>query len=183
MPMAFRLWCLVAALAGLAACGGDVERAKTDALATRLDQLEKRLAAAEQALEPVDRTRNDVASLDRRVTVVETSVRELASRPAAPPSIVTAAPGAAAGAPVAIGKPGPSSGPAAWGGPTTREIRQDRRTQLRALSEEFRSRLAKIHQESVANPGVDQQQQTQDTLQWYREQRRAILRGDTPPTQ
>ena len=71
----------------------------------------------------------------------------------------------------------PSGGPAAFGDqPTTRPDRTQRRAELRALSDEFRQKLADTHtQPGGMDPGSDR---TREVLEWYREQRRAILRGD-----
>jgi len=165
-----------AALAGslLAACGGDggADSQRVAALSTRLDALEKRLAASDQSADTLERLRNDAASLDRRLTSLETSVRELAAKPAA------TAPPPAAASPMKpnTGRP-PSGGPAAFGDqPTTRPDRTQRRAELRALSDEFRQKLADTHtQPGGMDPGSDR---TREVLEWYREQRRAILRGD-----
>jgi len=160
----------------LAACDGgtppDAQRAA--ALTSRIDALEQRLAAAEKAGEPIERLRNDAASLDRRVTSLETSVRGLAGRPAPaaaapptpPPTHQSAAPN----------RPAPSRGPAAWNNPTTRADRSVRRAELRALSDEFRTRLSEMR----AQPGdqAENAEKTREILDWYREQRRAIMRGD-----
>jgi hypothetical protein len=154
----------------LAGCGGDSGDRGASASAARLDALEKRIAAIERAVEPIDRLRNDEASLDRRVSALETSVREAATRlqgGAPPPS-----------APVTGGlppRPAPSSGPAAYGGPTTRVDRTERRAELRALSDEFRSRLAALRQQP---DGAQDSEKTREILDWYREQRRSIMRGD-----
>lgn len=146
----------------------DPGEAHVEALASRLAALEKRIAAVEERAEPLERLRDDAASLDRRLTSLETSVRELASRPAAAPP--------ASGAPVTPppSRPGPSSGPAAWG-PTTRADRTQRRAELRALSDEFRARLAELRSQPG---GMQDGEKTREILDWYREQRRAILRGE-----
>jgi len=166
---------IIAGLAGglLAACGGGAPDAqRVAALGARIDALEKRLAAAETAGEPLERLRNDAASLDRRVSSLETSVRELAARPAP-------AAGTAPGAPPAPGtvpaRPGGPRGPADWNNPTTRVDRSTRRAELRALSDEFRNRLAELRTQPG---GVEGSEKTREILQWYREQRRAVLRGE-----
>src|SRR6185503_3208737 len=133
----------------LAACDGgtppDAQRAA--ALTSRIDALEQRLAAAEKAGEPIERLRNDAASLDRRVTSLETNVRELAGgRPAPAAAPPTPPPTHQSAAP---NRPAPSRGPAAWNNPTTRADRSVRRAELRALSDEFRTRLSEMR----AQPG------------------------------
>jgi hypothetical protein len=128
------------------------------------------LAALERTVEPLDRLRDDAASVDRRLSALETSIRDVAARQsggAAPP-----APPAPTGLPP---RPAPSRGPAAWNNPTTRLDRSARRTQLRALSDDFRSRLAELRSQPG---GVEDSEKTREILDWYREQRRAILRGE-----
>jgi len=161
---------------GLVACERDptAEQKRTGALATRVEQLEQRLAATERGLEPVEGLRNEVASLDRRVTSAETSLRGNPP-PTSPPT--TVAPSGTPATPPAGARPSTPSGPSAWGGPTTREVRQDRRAQLRTLTQEFRTRLYQFRGEQPDST-AEQQQRLQDTLQWHREQRRAILRGE-----
>lgn len=169
MPTWTRPIALVLA-AGLVACegGGGSDHARIEALASRVEQLEKRLAA-EDKTESVDRLRNDAASLDRRVSTLETSVRELAARPAAGGVAVPIPP-----VPSTIAQSGPTAVPPPQlrERPLTGDRRMDRRTQLRALSDEFRSKVAELR----SQPQADQQQSAQELLQWYREQRRAILR-------
>ena len=46
---------------------------------------------------------------------------------------------------------------------------------LRALTDEFRARLAALRQD---RNNVGNQEKTREILDWYRDQRRAILRGD-----
>lgn len=163
------------ACAGLAACDGtSPDRQRLDQLAARLDALEKRLAAAEDAVEPVDRLRDDIATLDQRTSALETSVRGLPGRPgtapAAPPSSPpTTAPRRDAAAP----PPGMTVSPGVAA--ASREERTQRRAELRALTDEFRARLAEMRQDRA---NVGNQEKTREILEWYREQRRAILRGE-----
>lgn len=172
MRMGLRGIAAGAVVALVAGCGGGNERTSgTDATA-RIEALEKRLAAVERGTEPVERLRNDGASLDRRVSALETSVRELSARPAPTAAPGTPAPGGP-GAPAV--HPSARSGPAAWNGPTTRPNRTERRAQLRALSDEFRSRLAELRNVPA---GTDNSEKTREILDWYRDQRRAVLRGE-----
>jgi hypothetical protein len=155
----------------LVGCAGDgaPDAQRVAALQSRLDALEKRLAAAEQASEPLERLRNDAAILDRRLSSLETSVRELAARPA--PAAGTPAPGA--GGSQVLGRPAPRP-QAGMNNPAMMD-RSTRRAELRALSDEFRSRLAELR----TQPGGTQDgAQTRDILEWYREQRRSIMRGE-----
>jgi hypothetical protein len=158
--------------AALAACGdgttpGDRSAA---AVSSRIDALEKRLAAIEKGIEPLENLPDQTASLDRRLSSLETSVRELAARradataPAASPPAVAAVPP----------RPAPSQAPAP-STPRPRADRTKRRAELRALSDEFRIRLAELRQEPG---GTQDSEKTREILDWYREQRRAILRGD-----
>lgn len=154
--------------------GAGVEQKRIDALTTRVEQLEKRLSAVEGEAEPAEGLRTDVTNLDRRTTALEGQVREMAARPAA--AAAAASSTTSTSLPRAAAVHGMPSGPAAWGdGPTTREERQERRDQLRDLTQELRKRLA---QNRGAAGTPEQQQQIQDTLTWYREQRRLILRGE-----
>jgi len=174
MHNALRLTAVTLAVACLSACGGDggSDGQRLAALSSRLDAIEKRLAASDPSTDTIERLRNDTASLDRRLTSLETSVRELAARPAPAATPPAAAPGTRPNA----GRP-PAGGPAAWGDePTTRPDRSARRAELRALSDEFRQKLADLRtQPGGMEPGSDR---TRDVLEWYREQRRAILRGE-----
>jgi len=179
MHNALRLTAVALASALLPACGGDggADGQHLAALGRRLDAIEKRMATSDPSSDTIERLQNDTASLDRRLTSLETSVRELAARPApaATPPPATAPPGASSTRPNA-GRPA-AGGPAAWGDePTTRPDRTQRRAELRALSDEFRKRLAELRtQPGGTEPGSDR---TREVLEWYREQRRAILRGD-----
>ena len=58
--------------------------------------------------------------------------------------------------------------------------RRERRTRLRELTDEYRARLATIR-ETETDP-VKRQQAVRDALEWYREQRRAVLEGAQPAT-
>lgn len=174
MHIGLRGTAVALASALLAACGGGdggPDGQRIAALSSRLDAIEKRLATSDQSGETLERLRNDTASLDRRLTSLETSVRELAAKPPAP-----ATPPSAASPTHPNARP-PSGGPAAWGDePTTRPDRSARRAELRALSDEFRQKLADLRtQPGGMEPGSDR---TREVLDWYREQRRAILRGD-----
>ena len=178
MHNALRLTAAALAGAMLSACGGDgsADGQRLAALSSRLDAIEKRLATSDSSADAIERLRNDTASLDRRLTSLETSVRELAAKPApTAPAPAAAPPGAAS-----PGRPNarpPSGGPAAWGDePTTKPDRAERRAELRTLSDEFRQKLADLRtQPGGTDPNSDK---TREVLDWYREQRRAILRGD-----
>jgi hypothetical protein len=174
MHNVLRLTAVVLAVASLSACGGDGggDAQRLAALGSRLDAVEKRVGASAASSDTIETLRNDTASLDRRLTSLETSVRELAARPAP----VATPPPAATGAHPNAGRP-PAGGPAAWGdAPTTRPDRTERRAELRTLSDEFRQKLADLRtQPGGMEPGSDQ---TREILDWYRDQRRSILRGD-----
>jgi septal ring factor EnvC (AmiA/AmiB activator) len=169
-----RLIGLCLACFAVACDGTSPDAQRVDQLTSRLEALEKRLAATQQGVEPLDRLRDEVASLDRRMSSLETSVRELAGRPAAG---TTAAPPAPPVSPPARSAPPPrepSGGPAAWG-PTTRQDRAQRRAELRALTDEFRARLSEMRED---RSNVGNQEKTREILDWYRDQRRSILRGE-----
>ena len=160
---------------GLVACesGPSPDARRIEGLEKRLDALEARITATADSAEPVERLVDEAASLERRLTSLETSVRELAARSAAPVPLAPAAtpPPPSGGGP---GTPPPPVAPAAPGAarPVTRLEREERRAQLRALSDEFRSRLAAMRSEG----GDNRQEETRELLEWYRLQRRAILR-------
>jgi uncharacterized protein involved in exopolysaccharide biosynthesis len=163
----------------LAACGGGdggSEGQRIAALSGRLDAIEKRLAKSDQTADAVEQLRNDAASLDRRLTSLETSLRELGGKIAAGGAPPATPPAAAAPVKPNAGRP-PSGGHAAWGDePTTRPDRSTRRAELRALSDEFRQKLADLRtQPGAMDPGSDR---TREVLDWYRDQRRAILKGE-----
>ncbi len=172
MHSAHRLMGVGLASIALAACGGDGTGDHGAAgTAARLDALEKRIAAIERTIEPVDRLRDEQASLDRRLSSLEASMRDVGARlsGATPPAT---APPVTGGLPP---HPPPSRGPAAWNNPTTRMDRTERRAELRALSDEFRSRLAQLRTQPG---GTEDSEKTRQLLDWYRDQRRAIMRGD-----
>ena len=61
----------------------------------------------------------------------------------------------------------------------TREERQERRAKLRALSTEYRDRLGQAQQQFSPDPADPERQEAiRDVLDWYRTERRAILRGE-----
>jgi hypothetical protein len=185
MQTTLRMIGLGLACLGLVACDGTAPDAgRTEQLSSRLDALEKRLATTERGVEPVDRLRDDVASLDRRLSSLEAGLRELGNRPAAgtaatPAPTATTPPATVPAGPPPPPRRTPSSGPAAWG-PTNRQERTQRRMELRALTDEFRARLAELRQDPNSPPS---QEKTREVLDWYREQRRAILRGESRPDQ
>jgi hypothetical protein len=158
----------------LAACGGDgAGDHGAPAAAARLDALEKRIAAIERTVEPVDRLRDEQASLDRRLSSLEASVRDVGARLSGGATPTTRPPAAVTGG--VPPRPAPSSGPAAWNNPTNRVDRTERRAELRALSDEFRSRLAQLRTQPG---GTEDSEKTRQLLDWYRDQRRAIMRGE-----
>jgi chromosome segregation ATPase len=58
------------------------------------------------------------------------------------------------------------------------EQRRERRSRLREVTDEYRERLAEIRQ-SQKDPAA-RQQAVREALEWYREQRRAVLSGEEP---
>ena len=164
-------------LAALLGCdgGSSADRQRIEALVKRVDDLEQRPRTAEATTEAVDRLRNDVASLDRRMSATEAGLRELSTRTASPPpparttTTLVQPPGALA----------PPTRRPTWDGPLTREERTGRRQALRALSIELRGRLQELRIERGDDTtSAEHQQDMQELMQWYRERRRAILRGE-----
>ena len=169
MPTWTRPIALVLA-AGLVACegGGGSDHARMEALASRVEQLEKRLAAGDKNA----RTSIGSGTTPRASTGASPcSRRACASSRRALRAAASLSPRRRCRR--RSRRPAASTGPQIRERPLTGDRRMDRRTQLRALSDEFRSKVAELR----SQPQADQQQSAQELLQWYREQRRAILRG------
>jgi len=159
--------------------GPSPEKQRIDTLAGRLTEVERRIGGVERGVEPVGRLNDETARLDRRLTAAESTLRDLTARGS---TSTTTMPGAAHGSttttlPPTGARAVPPRGPAAWNNPTTREDREVRRAELRTLTHEFREKLAGVRSGRGGTPTGDTQQQTQELLQWYRDQRRAILSG------
>ena len=160
--------------------GPSPEKQRIDALASRLTELERRVGGVERGVEPVGRLNDETTRLDRRLTAAESTLRDLTARTS---TSTTTVPGGAHGSTTTTTLPPPGAravpprGPAAWNNPTTREDREVRRAELRTLTHEFREKVAGMRPGRGGTPTGDEQQKTQELLQWYREQRRAILSG------
>ena len=144
-------------LLGMPACGGsDLE--------DRVQRLERRVGALEGAAArvppapAVHGATAEVLDLERRLTALEERIASTATGPAG-----TATPGAAAAATARM------------------DQRRERRARLREVTDEYRARLTAIR-DSQADPAA-RQQAVREALEWYREQRRAILDGEPPPGQ
>jgi hypothetical protein len=124
----------------------------------RLHQLEARVGAVEKAAAAssapaVHGATADVLSLERRLAALEqrmAAVEKAVSTPATPGGT----------------------------GEMRLDQRRERRTRLRELTDEYRARLASIRQAQM-DP-AKRQQAVRDALEWYREQRKAVLDGAEP---
>jgi len=141
----------------LVACGGQGFEDRFRRLEERVSQLERGPGAAMPISEKAPSVGEDVRSLERRLAALEARV--------------------AAG-----GTRGTGEG-AAGAGPTDAaegrlDQRRERRARLRDLTDQYRARLATIRQEET-DPAA-RQQAVREALEWYRDQRRAVLAGQEP---
>src|SRR5262245_40296809 len=143
----------VLVLASLSGCGGrDVD------LERRLDRLEERMSALETAAARVPPTpvahgaTAELLALERRLTTLEERVAK--TRGAVPEAADAMA--------------------------ARLDQRRERRARLREVTEQYRARLATIRQEQT-DPAA-RQQAVREALEVYREQRRAVLAGEEPPS-
>jgi hypothetical protein len=158
---------LVSAVA-VAACGPANDDGRR-ALEARIVALEQR-ASGTAPVPTTDTTqvRSDLQALERRLAVLEAEVIDLAGA-------LADAGGGTAGA-GGVHEPG---NPRARRARPTREERQERRSELRALSTEYRDRLGEAQQQFSADPSdPGRQEAIREVLDWYRAERRAILRGE-----
>jgi hypothetical protein len=153
-----RRWTVVAGTVaiGIAALVGCRDEGVDD----RLHQLDQRLSTVEKSTAPPNTTAShgataDVLSLERRLAAVE-------QRLAAVEKAVSAG-----------ATPGGT-------GEVRLDQRRERRARLRELTDEYRARLATIR-ETETDP-AKRQQAVRDALEWYREQRKAVLQGGEPAT-
>ena len=127
----------------------------------RLQQLEQRVGAVEKASSAASNApatqgvSADVLSLERRLAALE-------QRMAAVEKAVSAS-----------ATPGGS-------GEMRLDQRRERRAKLRDLTDEYRNKLQTIRQ-TETDP-AKRQQAVRDALEWYREQRKAVLQGGEPET-
>jgi hypothetical protein len=148
-----------AAVLGASAClfgcaPAEDERVRT--LEQRVGALESRPAAPTPSA-PAAATLRDVQSLESRLAALEQRVAALAAAPGSDP--------AAAG--------GTLSGETAE---RRLEVRRARRERLREVTDQYRAKLAAIRQQHT-DPAA-RQQAVREALQWYRDERRAVLAGD-----
>jgi hypothetical protein len=139
----------------LLGCGEQGGEDRLQRLEERVRSLERSAGTPTPAAAPSS-TADDLRSLERRLAALEQRFG---------PGTADAA-GAAAGASpadVATGR---------------LEQRRERRTRLREVTDEYRARLTTIRQEET-DPAA-RQQAVREALEWYRDQRRAILAGQPP---
>jgi len=155
----------------VAACGSAADEGDRE-LAARVAALEQRVAApasapASAAGGGTQRLESDVKALERRLAALESEVvalvDELAYAEGGPDSIE-------GGGRTRPRRPRP-----------TREERRERRTKLRELSVEYRERLGQLRQQYSDDPrDPERQEAIREVLDWYRAERRTILRGEEP---
>ena len=148
---------LALGLLGVPGCGGRDLESRVQRLEQRVSALEG-VAARVPAAPAVHGATAEVLDLERRLTALEDRMASAAAGTAG-----TTAPGAAAAATARM------------------DQRRERRARLREVTDEYRARLTAIR-ESQADPAA-RQQAVREALEWYREQRRAILEGEQPPAQ
>lgn len=154
-------WAVFGVLLAAAACDDDgAARARLDRIEAQLAQLEARGTVGGTPAAMGGAVEDELRALERRLAAVET---RLAEREAL---------GADAGKGAFDTTGAPMDG--------RREQRQERRQALRDLTAEYRARLAAIRQEET-DP-VARQQAVREALEWYRQERRAVLEGRAPAT-
>jgi len=127
----------------------------------RLQRLDQRLSAVEKSSASASNppvvahgVTADVLSLERRLAALEQRVAAVEKSVSAPTPSGT--------------------------GELRMDQRRERRARLRELNDEYRARLATIR-ETETDP-AKRQQAVRDALEWYREQRKAVLQGGEPAT-
>ena len=159
---------VVSVLVGLLAVGC-AERADdtpgSGAVETRLEQLDQRLERAEErATLAAAALRKDLRDLERRLGGAEARLREaLAALQSHVEAEVAQADRRAAAGELAGGR--------------SREARMERRSQLRTLRQAYRARIADVREQYRDDVGTPEWRAAiRETMQWYRQERRAIMR-------
>jgi hypothetical protein len=148
---------VLAGSAYLVACAPAAEDERIRILEQRIGALESKPAPTAPSA-PQGATLRDVQSLESRLAALEQRVAALGATAAGP---------AAAGAPTSAAE-----------AETRLEARRARRERLREVTDQYRARLAAIRQEHT-DPAA-RQQAVREALQWYRDERRAVLAGEEP---
>ena len=142
----------------LLGCGGRGGEERLRRLEERVSAIERSLPASPAPATTSASAADDLRSLEHRLAALEQRV--------------------------AAGPTGPAAGAAATTTSPTDvaeerlEQRRERRARLRDLTDQYRTRLATIRQQET-DPAA-RQQAVREALEWYRDQRRAILTGPEP---
>jgi outer membrane murein-binding lipoprotein Lpp len=149
-------------------CSGTPDTSNLSALEARIAALERRLDARRAGRPPeeapavgtsapadgTDRLEADVRSLEQRLADVESEMALFRDV-------------------VAEGALGDEAA-----GEARRARRLERRERMRDLTAEYRQRLAEVRQEYRDDPGNRERQRSlREVVEWYRDERRAIMRG------
>jgi len=161
----------------LAGCAGDdaVIRDRFDAVEARLAGIERRLADAEKGVPGGAALREQVDRLDLRLGSLEARIAQMAAAAAAPVpgSGGAASRGAAAGAAHGAAGADSSLSPQALAA-------RERATALRALQVEYRRRLDGLRARREAGASMPElRAERSEITSWYRDQRRAVLLGQS----
>jgi hypothetical protein len=169
LPVSTALLATLAASA-LVACGdvADPTKERVAALESRLADIDRRLSGVETGLPDVKALRDQLAAIDTRLSGIEGRVTRLQeAAQAAPPSSPSAS--ATGGAAARAGQP---------------DVDQRQRAQaMSALGAEYRRKLAELNA-MRGDESVDPREraaQRRELSRWFRDQRRALLTGQTPP--
>jgi hypothetical protein len=169
--------CLLAL--ALAGCGdiADPTKERVAAVEGRVADMDRRLSGIEKGLPDVQTLRDQLAAIDTRLSNIEGRVARLQEAP------VAGAPSASAGSGAAMG--GGGGGPAARGGAQPTVDQRQRAQAMTQLGSEYRRKLAELNA-ARGDESVDPREraaQRRELSRWFRDQRRAILAGETPPTE
>ncbi len=160
----------------------EVMKGRVAALEGRLERLDKRLGELEKQLPQALSLRDDLRDLEARLSMTE---RRLDTPP---PPVAAAEPGAAAPAPPPPARttsstlPGPRAPvpPMAEANPEAARARAEAMTRL---ATEFRTKLEAMRDNRTALSMAEQRDQRRELSRWFRDQRRAILRGELPSSE
>ncbi len=159
----------------LTGCGDqqDVVKTRLEAIEARLGRIETRISNAEKDIPDAQALRDELKTLDGRIAAADARATEALTTartvPAAPAAPTGARPGAPAAAAPAPGAPG--------------QIDTARRDALGTLNAEYRQRLEALRGGQDDATTAQRRDQRRELSRWFREQRRAILLGQTatPP--
>jgi len=157
----WRVWVTVSLAAGvwLGGCTPSGEGDRLRALEQRMSTLEGKPAPVTPTAPP-GASLGDVQSLENRLAILEQRVAALGGAANGDPGAATSGVGAGEAAEKRL------------------EVRRQRRERLREVTDQYRAKLAAIRQQHT-DPAA-RQLAVREALQWYRDERRAVLAGDAP---